>query len=43
MFPKCLGRLADVLAMALGLNKARAKCLADIVIGVAESKSVLLA
>ena len=43
MFPKCVGRLADVLAVALHLNKARAECLAGIVIGAAESKSVLLA
>lgn len=42
MFPKCVGRLADILAVALHLNKARAKCLAGIVIGAAESKSVLL-
>jgi hypothetical protein len=43
MFPKSVGRLADVLAVALRLNKARGQCLAGIVIGVAESKSVLLA
>ena len=43
MFPKSVGRLADVLAVALRLNKARAQCLAGIVIGVAESKSVPLA
>ncbi len=43
MFPKCVERLADVLAKALRLNKARAQCLAGIVIGAAESKSVLLA
>ena len=42
MFPKCVGRLAEVLALSLGMNKARAQCLAGIVIGVAESKSVLL-
>jgi len=42
MFPKCVGRLSDMLAEALRLNKARAKCLAGIVIGAAESKSVLL-
>jgi hypothetical protein len=42
MFPKCVGRLAEMLAVCLHLNKARAKCLAGIVIGAAESKSVLL-
>ena len=42
MFPKCVGRLAELLAIGLHLNKARAKCLAGIVIGAAESKSVLL-
>ncbi len=42
MFPKCVERLADILAVGLRLNKARAQCLAGIVIGAAESKSVLL-
>jgi hypothetical protein len=42
MFPKCVGKLAELLAIGLHLNKARAKCLAGIVIGAAESKSVLL-
>ena len=42
MFPKCVGRPAELLAAGPHLNKARAKDLADIVIGAAESKSVLL-
>ena len=42
MFPKCVERLAGILAVGLHLNKARAKCLAGIVIGATESKSVLL-
>ena len=42
MFSKCVERLAGVLAVALRLNKSRAQCLAGIVIGAAESKSVLL-
>lgn len=42
MFPKCVERLAGILAVGLRLNKARATCLAGIVIGAAESKSVLL-
>jgi len=42
MFPKCVERLADTQAVGLRLNKARAKCLAGIVIGATESKSVLL-
>jgi hypothetical protein len=36
MFPKCVERLADILAVGLHLNKARAKCLAGIVIGAME-------
>jgi hypothetical protein len=42
MFPKCVERLACILATELRLNKARAKCFAGIVIGAAEAKSVLL-
>jgi len=42
MFPKCVERLAGILTVGLRLNKARAKRLAGIVIGAAESKSVLL-
>ena len=42
MFPNCVERLAGILAVALRLNKSRAQCLAGIVIGAAESKSVLL-
>ena len=36
MFPKCVERLADVLAMAFRLNKARDQCLAGIVVGAAD-------
>ncbi len=42
MFPKCVERLAGILAVGLRLNKARAKCMAGIVIGATEAKSVLL-
>lgn len=42
MFPKCVEKLAGVFAVALRMNKARADCFAGIVIGAAESKSVLL-
>ena len=42
MFQKCVERLASILAVGLHLNKARAKCLAGIVIGATKSKSVLL-
>lgn len=42
MFPKSIEKLTEFFQLALRLNKSRAQCLSSIVIGVVETKSVLL-